>query len=337
MEQEQVRISSKELEHVLEKVLEKHGMQKADARICAEVFTLNSVDGVYSHGFNRFPKFIEYLKLGYVMPGKKAALRFASGSIEQWDGQLGPGPLNALLSTQRSIELARQYGMGCVALANTNHWMRGGTYGWKAADAGFVFIGWSNTISNMPPWGSKTPKLGNNPLVIAVPRAKGALVLDMAMSQYSYGALEMQKMKNEKLSVSGGYNNHGKLTNDPQEIITSRRPLPIGYWKGSGLSLMLDILATILSAGLSTAQISQQNSEYGLSQVFIAIDLSRLSNFRHIGTAIDQILQDYYAAEPDEQGKSVRYPGEQVLKVREENLRLGVPMPVKVWDEIQKL
>ena len=73
----------------------------------------------------------------------------------------------------RAIALARAHGIGCVALANTNHWMRGGSYGWQAADAGVIGICWTNTLANLPPWGAADPRIGNNPLVIAVPRAAG--------------------------------------------------------------------------------------------------------------------------------------------------------------------
>ena len=73
---------------------------------------------------------------------------------------------------RRAISIAKENGIGCVVLKNTNHWMRGGTYGWQAADAGCIGICFTNTIANMPPWGGKEPKLGNNPLVIAVPRVR---------------------------------------------------------------------------------------------------------------------------------------------------------------------
>ena len=162
---------------------------------------------------------------------------------------LGPGIINALHVTGTVIYLADQYGIGCVALRNTNHWMRGGTYGWQAGKAGYVFIGWTNTIANMPAWGAKDAKLGNNPLVMALPYKNEAIVLDMAMSQYSYGALELSAMKNESLSVYGGFDGEGNLTKDPSAILASGSPLPIGYWKGAGLSLLLDLLATILSGG----------------------------------------------------------------------------------------
>ena len=177
-----------------------------------------------------------------------------------------------------AIALARAHGIGCVALSNTNHWMRGGTYGWQAADAGVIGVCWTNTMPNLPPWGADTPRIGNNPLVIAVPRPEGHVVLDMAMSQFSYGALASYRLRGEQLPVPGGFDRDGALTRDPAAIEASRRPLPIGFWKGSGLALMLDMVAALLAGGRATHEIPQvPEQETGLSQVFLAFDVAAIA------------------------------------------------------------
>ncbi|MEO5602140.1 MAG: 3-dehydro-L-gulonate 2-dehydrogenase [Cyclobacteriaceae bacterium] len=331
---ETILLPYSEIESALYQILLQHGLSDTRAKMLAEVFTSNTLDGVYSHGVNRFTKFIQYLKLGYIKADASPVCKNKMGSMEQWDGQSGPGPINAIASVDRAMELARQYGMGCVSLSNTNHWLRGGTYGWQAAKAGFVYIAWSNTIANMPAWGATDPKLGNNPLIIAVPHEGEAIVLDMALSQYSFGALEIKKQKKEMLPIPGGYDKKGNLTTDPAAIMESWRPLPIGYWKGAGLSLLLDVLATILSGGLSTSQISQQKFETNLSQIFIAIDISKLYNYSTIATAIQQIVDDYHASIPEKAGTKIRYPGEQVLAVRKENSEKGIPVLRKTWEEV---
>ncbi|HEY6505527.1 MAG TPA: 3-dehydro-L-gulonate 2-dehydrogenase [Chitinophagaceae bacterium] len=319
------------------RILQKYGFTEAKAKQCAEIFTASSVDGVYTHGVNRFPTFVDYVKKGYVKVNAESTLKNKTGAIEQWDGNLGPGPLNALASTERAMQLSNETGIGCVALSNTNHWMRGGTYGWHAAKSGYVFIGFTNTIANMPAWRAKDKKLGNNPLVIAIPYKEEAIVLDMAMSQYSFGALQQAKMKNEKLAVTGGFDSSGNLTNDPAAIIESRRPLPIGYWKGAGMALLLDMLAAILSGGLATHGISSNEAEYGLSQVFIAINLSKLGTSAVITSLLENIINDYHRSETiDESGKIV-YPGERVLETRKRNLQYGIPVHKPVWDEILNL
>jgi 3-dehydro-L-gulonate 2-dehydrogenase len=326
-----IKLSASDLKAEFTRILLSVGFSQQKASTCAEVFTANSVDGVYSHGVNRFPKFIAMVKKGAIDVNAEAVCKNKAGNIEQWDGESGPGIVNALKFTDRAVEIAKSSGIGCVALAHTNHWMRGGTYGWRAAKAGCIFIGWSNTIANTPPWGAVNHKLGNNPLVIAVPYEDDAIVLDMAMSQFSYGALEMYELKKEKLPVLGGYDTKGVLTTDPSEIKRSQRSLPIGFWKGSGLSLLLDILAASLSGGLSVAEITKQDMEKNLSQVFICID-NRTGN-----SVIKNIIEDFKASIPVNPGKTVRYPGENVVKTRKKNLVEGVPVSRTVWEEIRTL
>ncbi|PYU68116.1 MAG: 3-dehydro-L-gulonate 2-dehydrogenase, partial [Acidobacteria bacterium] len=237
-----MRIPYDELFDGLLRVLLKLGFEQQRARLCARLFTDASRDGVYSHGLNRFPQFVRMIQTGVIAVDAEPELVTSFGSLERWDGKSGPGTLNAYRCMDRAIARSRQQGIGCVALANTNHWMRGGSYGWQAADAGVIGICWTNTMANLPPWGASDPRVGNNPVIIAVPRGKGHVVLDMAMSQFSYGALASYRMRGEPLPVEGGFDAAGWLTRDPVAIEASRRPLPIGYWKGSGLALMLDLV-----------------------------------------------------------------------------------------------
>ncbi|WP_372950261.1 3-dehydro-L-gulonate 2-dehydrogenase [Mariniphaga sp.] len=332
-----IRIPFPEMQSVFQRILMKHGFTAKKAEICAGIFAENSLEGIYSHGVYRFPRFVEYIKKAFIDVNAEPRLVQVAGALEQWDGQLGPGPLNARFCTNRAMQLASENGIGCVAIANTNHWMRGGTYGWQAAKKGFVFMGWTNTEANMPAWGAKESRLGNNPLVFAVPFGNEAIVLDFAMTQFSYGKMEAAQLEGKSLSFPGGFNKNGELTNEPGEILESRRALPIGYWKGAGLSLLLDILATVLSAGLSTRELSQKEAEYSVSQVFIAFSLKKLSNFPSIENTIIEIISDYKNSTPDESESEIRYPGERVLQTRAENLKNGIPVLKTIWEQVTKL
>ena len=337
LSQHTILVSADEMHQCFSAVLLKNGFENNKAEQLATTFTQNSLDGIYTHGVNRFSRFIENVKCGIVKKDAEPSLKSKSNSIEQWDGNFGPGILNAILATNQSMKLADEYGIGCVALSNTNHWMRGGAYGWQAAMAGYIFIGFTNTIANTPAYGAINAKLGNNPLVIAMPYNDTAIVLDMAMSQYSFGSMELSAMKNEDLKVYGGYDKRGSLTKNPADIIESRRALPVGYWKGAGLSLLLDLLSTVLSGGLSTHEISKRSVEYGMSQVFISINIKKLSNYSSIPSLIETIINDYKESIPENEWTSISYPGERVIKNRKQNSENGIPVMKKVWDEILTL
>ncbi len=185
-------------------------------------------------------------------------------------------------------------------------------------------------MPNLPPWGSAQPRLGNNPLIIAVPRREGHVVLDMAMSQFSYGAIESYRLRGEQLPVPGGHDSRGNLTTDPAEIERSQRALPIGYWKGSGLALMLDLIAAMLSGGNATPDlVPDPERETELSQVFVAIASTLLGSDANVA---DRVIADLLSS-----GPAVRYPGQNVLRLRDENLRLGIPVDQRIWEEVQRL
>ncbi len=302
---------------------------------CAALFAENSLVGIASHGLNRFPRFLEWIDNGWINPGGIATRVSSHGNLERWDGHLGPGPLLAEQCMQRAIDLASPDSLGCVALRESNHWMRAGSYAWQAADAGLIGLCFTNTEPNVPPWGSVEPKLGNNPFAAAIPRSDGCHILyDGAISQFSYGALETAAQQGKRLPVPGGIANTGEMTDDPAEILASKRALPIGFWKGSGLSLILDLLATILTAGRSTCDLGSQNAEYGVSQVFIAVG-ARLID-RTASEAIERTLIDLHTARTEDTS-SVRYPGEQLYARRIENLRLGIPVDPAAWDDVKRL
>lgn len=331
---ESIFIVPDQMQSEFRRILLKVGFNTEKAEKCAEIFMNNSLEGVYSHGVNRFPRFVKNIQEGIINPDAEPTLIHKTGSIEQWNGNLGPGPLNAVFATERAMAIAEENGIGLLAMANTNHWMRGGTYGWIAAKKGFVFICWTNTCPNMPAWGAKDPRLGNNPFVIAVPYADKSIVLDFAMSQFSYGKMETFSNEGKQLPYPGGFDKNGNLTTNPGDVLESWRPLPTGYWKGAGLSLLLDILATILSGGQSTSQISSCSSESGVSQVFIAINIKMLHNYPAIDYSINQIIDDLKKSVPVDEGTSIRYPGESAMKIRDKNLKKGIPVRRDLWENI---
>jgi len=331
-----LRIAYQDLFCELERVLLKLGFKPDRAALCAQLFAESSRDGVYSHGLNRFPRFIKMIRNGTIDIHTSPTKVDAFGVLEQWDGNLGPGNLNAHFCMNRAIELAREHGLGCVGLRNTNHWMRGGSYGWQAADAGVIGFCWTNTMPNLPPWGARDNRIGNNPVIVGIPREEGHIVLDMAMSQFSIGTLDSYRRQQEQLPVEGGFDLEGHLTRDPEAIEQSGRMLPIGYWKGAGLSLVLDMMATLLSSGLATYQIpTDPVRECGLSQVFLTMDVSSFSTPKDRDQVVNNILDFIHQATPSGHGETVYYPGEQTLRTREENIEKGIPVDLSIWEWVR--
>lgn len=326
-----MRIKYDEMVSVFKEKLEKYGITGDDADLAAKLFADASADGVHTHGLQRFPKFIASIKNGTVDVSKRAKKVETVGFIERWDGQRGPGNLNAYICMDRAIELAKERGVGVVALRNTNHWMRPGNYGYQAVSKNCIAILWTNTVPNMPPWGAKEAKLGNNPLVIAVPHEPSPVIVDVAMSMFSYGKLEKYKREGLECPVDGGIDKDGNITRDPAKILETHQVLPIGYWKGSGLSLVLDLVASALSGGTFTREIGTFDTETSLSQLFIVFDLDSLPDKERVKKEIALTLADLDSSTPIKEGGSIHYPGEGMMATRKESMEKGVFADDALW------
>ncbi len=329
-----MKLQIQRMQEVLQKLFLKYNFTPEKAQLLAKTYSESTLDGVNSHGINRVPLFIEYVQNGSVKIDAEAEKVASFGMIERWDGNLGPGIINATKCTHRAIALAKSHGMGMVALRNTNHWMRAGTYGRIAADAGCIAICFTNTQPNMPPWGGKESRTGNNPVVIAIPRKEGHVVMDMAVSQFAFGKINQYRLEGKKLPYPGGWDLYDKLSDDPEAILKKERGLPIGYWKGSALSMMIDMLATILSAGDSTFKIGQRPYEYGISQVFICIDPEVFGDSDLQQKLLQEIIDYTHDVETINPGDRIYYPGERTLETRERNLKKGIPVSNEVWEKV---
>ena len=315
------------------------GLDEEQAETCAHIHASSSADGVESHGMNRIPRFAEYVGKGWINIKGKPELVRAKGAAENYDGHLGIGITNALFCSQRAMKLAETHGIGLVALKNTTHWMRGGTYAWKMAEAGYIGISWINTESCMPMWGSDEKSVGNNPFCIAIPREDGQIVVDMAMSQYAYGKLGVYRLAGKKLPYPGGFDKNGKLTDDPGEIEESMRILPTGYWKGSSLAIALDLAAAAISNGLCGSDMDANNngSCTGCSQIFIAIDPYMFGDKKEIQAMLNRRVKIADEAHPIDPKRPVKCPGESTVERRKKSMADGVQVDDSIWEQVCSL
>ncbi|EBV7261128.1 3-dehydro-L-gulonate 2-dehydrogenase [Salmonella enterica] len=294
-----MKVAFEELKGAFYRVLRSRNIAEDTADACAEMFARTTESGVYSHGVNRFPRFIQQLDNGDIIPDAKPQRVTSLGAIEQWDAQRAIGNLTA--------------------------------------EKGYIGICWTNSIAVMPPWGAKECRIGTNPLIVAIPSTPITMV-DMSMSMFSYGMLEVNRLAGRELPVDGGFDDNGQLTKEPGVIEKNRRILPMGYWKGSGLSIVLDMIATLLSNGSSVAEVTQENSdEYGVSQIFIAIEVDKLIDGATRDAKLQRIMDFITTAERADDNVAIRLPGHEFTKLLDDNRRHGITIDDSVWAKIQAL
>lgn len=311
-------------------------MDGETARRFAEIFAGNSLDGVYSHGMNRYPRYLEDMRSGLCDAGVTQAERVSGlGGLEVWDAHFGVGPLIAQQMAERAIELAKTHGVACVALRNNSHWLRAGRYGLMMAEAGMMGLCMTNTCMNLVAYGAKEPSTGNNPITIAIPRREGPLVMDMAVSQYAFGKLEIMAQEGGVLDTACGYDTEGRLTNDPKKIVESGLMTPMALWKGSALSIMIDLMTSMLSLGRTSLAIGRPaDGEKGMSQMFVCMNPAAVVDMDAAQAQMERTIDFLHALEPQEGMRGVHAPGEGLERTRRRNREQGIPVTEETWKRI---
>ena len=307
-----------------------------DAKQFAEIFAGNSLDGVYSHGMNRYPRYLSDMESGLCDAKVTQAERVSGlGGLEVWDAHFGVGPLIAQQMAERAIELARTHGIACVALRNNSHWLRAGRYGLMMADAGMMGLCMTNTCMNLVAYGAKEPSTGNNPITIAIPRRAGSLVMDMAVSQYAFGKLEIMAQEGGMLDTPCGYDTDGNLTNDPQKIVESGLMTPMALWKGSALSIMIDLMVSMLSLGRTSLAIgTPADGEKGMSQMFVCMNPAAVIDMDKAEAQMEKTIAFLNSLEPKDGVHGVHAPGENLERTRARNRERGIPVTEDTWQKI---
>jgi 3-dehydro-L-gulonate 2-dehydrogenase len=316
--------------------LEKHGCPAETAKTVAAVAVDINRDGNQSHGIARIKRLILSFGSGICNPKAVPEREGGLGGFERWTGNHGIGIINALACTDRAIELAKLYGVSCIALHDTNHFFRAGTYGWRIAEAGMVGIVFTNTKSNMVYHGTLDRILGTTPLVLAIPRDKGPVVADVSLGLYSYGKLQIAQLAGEQMATCAGYDKNGNLSADPGAVMPEARLLPLGEYKGSAINLLLDLIASTMSLGNSACDIRERvpGDENSISQIFMAINSRAVNSPGEEAGIAERLIEHLLTAHPAEGFGKPRYPGQNVLAERNENMKRGIPVAEQIWNDI---
>lgn len=323
-------IGAQELHDIVAAWCMKAGFSEADAGGVASVVVDADVSGAHSHGIRLLAGLMPEIARGSVDPAARPTFVLDGGATAVMDGRHAFGPVVCLQALDHVIERCRRHGVAVVAIRNSSHWGRPAYYGRLAAERGVVLIAISNSAAAMPLWGAVEKSVGNNPIVIAVPRERGEpLVLDVSMQMAAWGRVRLHRDAGERLPAAWGYGRDGTPTDDPEELLASGRMRPMGDHKGSGLAVMFEMLTAGLAGGLHSLELTVRMGEGGhqhKSQLFIALDPARFAGTE----ALAGVVRSYAAAvrglasQPGTSGP--RLPGEGSASVRASNLEHGIPL-----------
>ena len=235
-------------------VYEACGVPADDAAFTVDIQLAADLRGVDTHGFQRLPWYAGHLRNGRYNPTPSlATIRETPVSLVV-DGDGGIGQLVVARAMQRVIDKARDTGLALGTLRNSNDWGMGAYYPMLAAAAGFVSFCTTTSVPTLAPYGARTRMTGNNPMAFAAPRASGPpVVLDMALTPVALGKVMRARAEGRDIPADWGFRDaEGQPTTDPDDGLNGVIPAlgGVAAYKGSGLSLMMNLLAGALPGRL---------------------------------------------------------------------------------------
>jgi ureidoglycolate dehydrogenase (NAD+) len=329
-----ITVSHQELGRFIRDVLVTHGARAEDAAIVAEGLVWSNLRGGDGHGVARLPRYLEMIKRGEIDVKVRPRLIHDRAATFVIECDHGFGPVAAMQGAAIAVERAKQTGVCFGLIRQTTHTGAIGRYAQWIADRGCaaVLMGAGPTL--MAYHGARVASLGTSPIAIAVPSGNGPVVLDMATSTISNGKILQGRNTGTPLPEGTVLTRQGEPTTDPRqaEIL-----LPLGGPKGSGLSLMFEMLASITSGAPIQARTlgpEKRTRNTGNTAMF-AVDIA---SFRPLGDFKNDadVLAALIKALPRQTGfDEITLPGERSSRTEISRRKSGIPIPAKLWEELE--
>ncbi|MEK9662005.1 MAG: Ldh family oxidoreductase, partial [Alphaproteobacteria bacterium] len=282
----EVRIGADELTTFAADILEAAGCTRDGAESWADMLIWANLRGADSHGVLRLPRYLEYLTDGTVDPRGEMKIVRSDGALVVLDAGRTPGSVGMNRGMDEAIAAARENGVGWCNVQNTTHSGAIGYFALRAAEAGMVGIVMVASMPFMAYHGSREPGVSTNPLAIAVPGGSAEpIVFDMSTATVANGKIMAARDRGEEIPAGWGIDAEGRDTTDPTKV---RTLLPLGGAKGSGLSLMIEILASVLVGNPVIAPaLAGTNEGHKMNAVCLAVDIGAAGDASAFRTMFD--------------------------------------------------
>lgn len=314
---------------------ESAGMAPAHALMVADALVWANLRGVDSHGVMRLPRYLEMIDQGLMNVRPDMTSSAPTPNSLRIEGDRAPGPVAMNYAIGLLIEQTKQHGLAMALVSRMTHTGALGHYTQRLAGAGLACIAVNAGIPMMPYFGAVGAALGTNPISIAVPGGgDDPLLFDMANSAVSLGKLMLSKRTGADLQPGWAVDKEGRPTTDPAEAAMA---LPLAGPKGSGLALMIECLASLLTGHPLVADALQKTGDgakHRQNAMLIAIDVSRFVDLAEFRQQVQRLADSIKALPLAPDSQAILMPGERGFRTMGERRSSGIPIPPQILVEL---
>lgn len=301
------------------------GYTPDEATQTARLLVWANMRGTDSHGVLRIPRYIEMIKTAVVCSGQQPTLIREFGATCVFDYAKAPGAGAMMHAAGKAGDLAEVFGIGWCGARAISHAGAIGYFTTQLAGRGLIGIAMTASRPLMSYFGAKGEALSTNPLSIAVPRPGGAdpIVLDMSTAAVALGKIMAAKDSGNPIPKGWAIDGNGVETQDPHAVAAI---LPMAGPKGSGLSLMIEILSSVLMGNAVIAPFLRGEKKGGFNGLMLAINPAAFGDSSSFLTSVESLAGAIHALDPAGGSDGVKLPGERGFQTRRERTANGIPL-----------
>lgn len=334
-------IAPDQLTHLITGVYQAAGVAASEADIVARHMVGANLAGHDSHGVILLPTYIDRLRAGDVVANAPFDVLDETPTTARIDGHWGFGQVVSERAMDLAIAKAGALMIAAVTVFRQNHVGRVADYPLMAARAGLIgmmFCDSGRGPKQVVPFGGREPKLGTNPISIALPSDLEAPVfLDMATSAAAANKLRVYQNRNQPVPAGWIVDAAGSPTTDAAAFFQGGALLPTGGnqgHKGAGLGFMVEVFAGILTGLGWGVEPSGRHNDGTLMVVINPAAFRPPDQFRAEVTAF---ARDYQATPPAAGFDRVYYPGAIEWHTEQTRRRDGIPVDDATWRQVSAL
>lgn len=312
------------------------GMSDAHAVTVADVLVWADLRGVDSHGVTRIPMYVRLLDAGDLNPTPTITIRTDTPAAVVFEMDRAAGPVAMTTAAAAAMGKAREAGVGFALARGTTHTAALGYYTSAAARDGMAAIAFAGSVPMMAYHGARAAGVSTSPISIAVPGGdRGPLVLDMATSVISAGGLTQARRAGRPIPPGLALDSNGVPTTDPAAATI---PRPLGDHKGSGLSLMIECLTSLVASNPIIADaLKAGGGRHKQNGLVLAIDVGRFTDPAVFRAEVERLVAAIKALPREPGVAEILVPGERGDRTFERRSRDGIPISRANFDDLARV
>lgn len=336
----EILASDSNIKELFLSILEKENVRPDVAKFLVEGIVQASLRGVDSHGIRLFPHYLQGFIHGRLNRDPKYDFKLTSPSTGKLDGDHAPGHAAGAEGMMKAIGIASTNGIGAVAVHNSSHFGAAAYFAHMAAGEDMIGLSFTHATAHVVPFGGLRPFLGNNPICLVAPcEGEYPFCLDMATTVATFNKVQQYKELGNEMPPGWGVDEKGNETNDPNDL---RSLLPIGGYKGFGLSMMVEILCGLLTGSPFGPNVSAMfgtpmDAKRLLGHFFLAIRIDAFEDPIMFKSRLKKMVDELRSEPSKDPEKPIIAPGDPEKKTWKKRSKEGIPVPEMVLNQFKQL